>query len=562
MQKRDWRFRLPLGVAIYLAIAGALLIAGFIFHRTLREQRATGRFTILQINDVYKVEGIERETVGGLARVRALRKALEKEGQPVLMLHGGDFLSPSVMSDFLEARPMVRCLNLLDGDENGFDDRLVVTFGNHEFDNPSQDLLAARIAASDFRWVTSTILFRDPQGGAWQPPSQRFKNVSEDLVVDLDGIQVGIVALTVDGETRDWVDYRYGSRNRLVREALERLKRKGAQVLVALTHQDYEEDERLAKEFPEIDLIVGGHDHSHYQKRIGHTWITKADADAKSAVRLDVAVLEDGSVIASPYKVDLGPQAAKDLAMDAAIRQARDELEKVYEEKRGKKLDATFANTDVFLEGVEQAVRGRETALGNLLADSIRERMNTDVAFIHGGAIRINDNIPAGKPITQEDMEGIFHYSNNLVSFALSRNDLLNILRNSVSKADRSSGRFLQVSCIRFRYRADTKVDPPTYEVKEDDVWICPGRNPNAPVEQWVPLRQAPEPITASTLEFLWKSGHKDGYDLFDGGVRGPKPISPTQPPIDWRKEFEAAYVSQKKPVQKNVEERIQRVEI
>jgi len=35
-------------------------------------------------------------------------------------------------------------------------------------------------------------------------------------------------------------------------------------------------DERLAKEVPEIDLILGGHDHIVYQKRVGQCLILKS----------------------------------------------------------------------------------------------------------------------------------------------------------------------------------------------------------------------------------------------------------------------------------------------
>lgn len=565
--KEKWR--LPLGLLIYLAMVVALLISGVILYRLLHERHSTGRFTILQINDVYKVEGIERETIGGLARVRALRESLEKEGRPVLMLHGGDFLFPSVMSKFLEARPMVRCLNLLDGDAKAFDDQMVVTFGNHEFDKDSRDFLSSRILESDFRWVTSNILFRDQADSPGQPLSQKFKNVSEHLILELDGIHVGIVALTTPDTDRTWVDYRYEDRYRLVREALVHLQKEGAQVLIALTHQDYEEDEKLAKQFPEIDLIVGGHDHSNFQKRIGKTWITKADADARSAYRIDVAVLKDGSVIAAPEKIDLGPKAPKDPALQTAVRQAREELEKAYEKKEvktKKKLSDPVATTESLLEGIEPAIRGRETALGNLLADSIRQRMNTRVAFVNSGTVRINDNIPAGGTLTQEDMEGIFYFDNQLIDFALSREQLLRLLQTSVSQADRGSGRFLQVSCIRFRYRPKPGTDPTTYEVGLDDVWICPEGKPDTPISEWVPLSQVKEDekITSSTLYYLWENGYKEGYDLFARGNKGKSPDPLTQVDKkedlpDWRTEFEKQL--QGKKIAPKVEGRIQRVE-
>src|SRR5215203_3465690 len=92
------------------------------------------RFKILQINDVYKIEGLEGGQVGGLARVRTLRKLLESDGTRVLVMHGGDALFPSVMSKYLEAKPVVDVMNLLDGDGAKFDPWMMVGFGNHELD--------------------------------------------------------------------------------------------------------------------------------------------------------------------------------------------------------------------------------------------------------------------------------------------------------------------------------------------------------------------------------------------------------------------------------------------
>jgi hypothetical protein len=60
-------------------------------------------FKILQLNDVYKIEGLQNGAVGGLARIRAVRKQLEADGAPVLLLHAGDLLFPSVASKYLGA---------------------------------------------------------------------------------------------------------------------------------------------------------------------------------------------------------------------------------------------------------------------------------------------------------------------------------------------------------------------------------------------------------------------------------------------------------------------------
>ena len=125
-------------------------------------------FTILGINDVYRIEGVNQGVNGGLARVRSLRVELEKENQKVLLLHGGDFLFPSLLSRQYNGKQMIDVLNLMDGRSNGFDDRMYVTFGTHEFDKDNEDeaeILNSRIAESQFPWVASNIEFKEGKNG-------------------------------------------------------------------------------------------------------------------------------------------------------------------------------------------------------------------------------------------------------------------------------------------------------------------------------------------------------------------------------------------------------------
>ena len=99
------------------------------------EADSCGGTSVANPTKVAKIEGLLRGTVGGLARVRTLRKSLEAEGRPVLVLHGGDLLFPSVMSKYLRGNPMIRALNLLEGDAAALAPSLFLSFGNHELEN-------------------------------------------------------------------------------------------------------------------------------------------------------------------------------------------------------------------------------------------------------------------------------------------------------------------------------------------------------------------------------------------------------------------------------------------
>ena len=108
-------------------------------------------FTILAVNDVYRIDGVAGGRQGGLARLRTLRRDLERTDGDVLVLHGGDVLSPSFVGRLFRGAQMIDVLNHLDGDGDAVDRRLFVTFGNHEFDaarRPDAAHLAARIAES------------------------------------------------------------------------------------------------------------------------------------------------------------------------------------------------------------------------------------------------------------------------------------------------------------------------------------------------------------------------------------------------------------------------------
>ncbi|MEO8197441.1 MAG: 5'-nucleotidase C-terminal domain-containing protein [Thermoanaerobaculia bacterium] len=505
---------------------------------------ATG-FTILQINDTYKIEGLRAGAEGGMARVRTLRKELEAEGRPVLVLHAGDFLFPSVMSKYLKGAPMVDALNLLDGAE-GFDGYFFVTPGNHEFDNPELALLSDRIAQSKFNWITSNVAVTGAAGAAdagLRPLAERFPNVKDHVVLELGGIRVGIFGLTLSDQSRPWVEYGYDlpTRRATIGRVLDDLEREGAQFIVGLTHQEVGDDEWLAREFGDrIDWIVGGHEHVALTRMLGATTITKADADAKSAYRIDVRPVAGAgaggsrSFTANARLVELDAAVPVDPDMIREVASSLVTLARAVEEKTGRKLLDVVATTEYLLEGTEPAIRGRETALGDLLCDILRERLGTEIAFVNGGAIRVNDDVPAGGNLRVYELEGIFYYDDKPVIFELTGRELLGLLEKSVSQATLGHGRFLQVAGVRFRYHV--AADGST-RVAAADVAVRPAGG-----TQFAPL-ELDRRYRAATLDYTWRNGYRDGYPLFSAGAGGggTSPTLVAEPTISWRQLTEEA---------------------
>ena len=65
-------------------------------------------------------------------------------------------------------------------------------------------------------------------------------------------------------------------------QAVRHLREKErCEVVVALTHMDQVEYERLAREVVGLDLVLGGHDHGYSAKRVGGqgVWVVKSGTE-------------------------------------------------------------------------------------------------------------------------------------------------------------------------------------------------------------------------------------------------------------------------------------------
>ena len=122
-------------------------------------------------------------------------------------------------------------------------------------------------------------------------------------------------------------------------------------VIVALTHLTFAEDRALAERFPEIDLIVGGHEHYPITAFENRTLISKAGSDAKFVARIDVNRRPTGSVERF-YELMPITSAIPDEPRTAAVVSA-------YEAKLGTELKAVVGTTRVPLDGATPRLRAR-----------------------------------------------------------------------------------------------------------------------------------------------------------------------------------------------------------
>ncbi|RME24859.1 MAG: bifunctional metallophosphatase/5'-nucleotidase [Deltaproteobacteria bacterium] len=462
------------------------------------------RFTILSINDTYRIEGREESGAGGMARVRTLRRRLEAEG-PVLVLHAGDLLYPSLLSRTYDGAQMIDLLGWLDGDPDAFDPLLFATFGNHEFDRRGMEdaaLLQQRIAESDFTWVNSNVRFVE-EGGR---PVIEAGNLVPTALVEIAGAKVGIIGICGDFTSADYIDG-YADPVATARAQAAALRRAGAHLVVALTHLDVADDLALLDTLGDAgpDLVVGGHDHVHMLRQASNgRQVVKADADAVSAVVTSVR-LDAGGAHISPEIVSLDMAVAPDPQVQARVDAWLRDHERSYCADHGEQapcLDAVLGRTAVRLEAEEAAIRSRETSLGDWVADLALRHFadqGAQVAFLNSGGLRIDKDIPAGTALTRRHLDELLPYPTKLRLVRIDGATLQAVVEQATDGWP-GSGNWLQVAGMAFRH--DTAAN------RVSDLHLLDADGSPVPL--------APDqPVLAVTSSFLLGGG--DGYAMLEG---------------------------------------------
>src|SRR5439155_5173638 len=304
--------------------------------------RARTPITFLQINDVYSTVPIDG--AGGLARVATIKRQLADAGRTPFLVLAGDFLSPSVSSTVFKGAHMVAALNAA-----GLD---MATLGNHEFDF-GDDVLIERMREAKWQWVVSNVV--DTRTGRPIADAAPFVvKTFGSLKVGFIGLCLDTVEIRLDKLTHTRIDDPLEAAARY----LPRLKAEGAAVIVAVTHLAFATDRALVERFPEIDLVIGGHEHYLITSTENRALVSKAGTDARNVARIDVNRRPEGT-IERFYEL---------LPVTSAIADDKTTADVVasYEKRLGTALDVVVGALKVPLDAVSLRLRASEQNAGNL----------------------------------------------------------------------------------------------------------------------------------------------------------------------------------------------------
>jgi 2',3'-cyclic-nucleotide 2'-phosphodiesterase (5'-nucleotidase family) len=285
------------------------------------------------------------------------------------------------------------------------------------------------------------------------------------------------------------------------KDVVARARRAKADFIVALTHQDMAADKKLAAAVPEIDVILGGHEHDPLDAKVGKTLILKTGSDAVALGRIDLLVTVGQGARRVETKWEL-------IAVTDEIpeKPAVAALVKQYEGLMAAELNQVMGTTSVPLDTRNEVVRVRESPVGDFIADLMREAMKADVALVNGGGIRGNAVTPAG-PLTRGDVLKILPFANKVVKLEVTGDALRAALENGLGQHEKIAGRFPQVSGLRY-------VFDPKKPAGSRLTSVIVGGKPLDPAARY----------SLATFEFLMGGG--DGYTMLQQAKVLVKPMS------------------------------------
>ena len=228
-----------------MLVGSALRVSLLLLAALAAQCASVEQVTILHLNDLHARLLPDEQGRGGFAHVATAIEAERARAEHAVVLHAGDMVQGSPVSTIFEGTPVFEVANRL-----GFDAHCL---GNHEFDYGWEKI-------AEFRRVTDAPILA---ANVLNAEGKRL--VPATAVLTAGEIRIGIVgALTArlarlikPAQSGPW---RATPLVEALREPVAEMNAT-ADLVVVLGHLFDDEDEAILRELPDVDVLVGGHDH-------------------------------------------------------------------------------------------------------------------------------------------------------------------------------------------------------------------------------------------------------------------------------------------------------------
>ena len=429
------------------------------------------RLRVIGMNDFHGAFepriGARGQPFGGAgALVAAIRRARRECVAPQcfsVLVDGGDEFQGTPASNLAYGRTVVTLFDSL-----GLD---AAALGNHEFDF-GQDTLRARIRQASYPVLSANL--RDTLGNV--PPWIR-----EDVLIERGPFRIGVIGISTVETPRttraiNVTDLRFIDPAPVVSARAKSLRALGANVIVVVGHvggfcnaervcegEIFEMVNRLTEP---VDVVVAGHSHSMVNTRLRGVPIVQARSRGEAIDVVDLAVGDTTGRRAG----DIGASRV----LSSSVLDVMSDTIPADPQAARIAAAAVSAVAGIIAQPVGRVLadfrrEGSQYALGNLVADAMREAGRSDIAVMNNGGIRAN--LLAGDA-TFGSLYEVQPFGNTLYTLRVRGKDLRPYLSRLVAGASPRA----HVSGLTLRYDPARPADDRLVDVRVNGAAIDPSR--------------------------------------------------------------------------------------
>lgn len=357
------------------------------------------KLTLLHSNDMhgdFLAEEVDGHLVGGVSRLSGYVQKVRSEEDNVLYAISGDMLQGSVIDSEYRGLSTIEIMNIIGPD--------VATLGNHEVDYGLGHLLFIEKCAR-FPIVNANMYLLN----------NRKRLFNGHVILEVGGMRImfiGILTEEVLAMTRQekiigtFVDVSEAANE--VGAICDSYQTEDIDFTVLLTHIGFEEDKKLAEALDPrwgVDIIVGGHSHTLLDEPcvVNGIPIVQAACGTDQIGRFDIVVDTDRNAI-HDYTWQLVPiteeHCPRDEHLDALIARYKKATDEIY-----------CRYITRFERRLTHPRRDRETEVGRLFADILRDSLRLDVMLLGSGSLR---NEAIGPLVEYRDLVEMYPYNDEI----------------------------------------------------------------------------------------------------------------------------------------------------
>lgn len=366
------------------------------------------------LNSFTTIVNGEKKEAGGFAKLKTLIDEHKKANPDTLVLDGGDFSMGTLVQTVYDTEAAeLRMLGQIGCD--------VTTLGNHEFDYQSKGLADMLNAAKNSGDTVPSLVLCNVDWDAMEEAglSEGQKQIQSAFekyqVKDYVVVQKGNIKIAVLGvfgkdalACAPTCELVWKDPVKAAKQTVEKIKKKEKVDMIAcVSHSgtwddaDKSEDEILAKEVPDIDLIISGHTHSQLDKPIqhGNTYIVSCGEYGKNLGTISMTQKDDGRWKATSYElIPVSDEVNPDETTQAKIDALMDTVDINYLAKFGYTRKEVLAENDIEFNSLdEMGTKHEELNLGDIISDAYVYAVENsdnydgdpvDVAVVPSGTVR------------------------------------------------------------------------------------------------------------------------------------------------------------------------------